>query len=305
MIGSRAVSAAAVLLLAGPAAAEPYELSDCPEVVVALEDPVEPNGTIGPEVAELACEKLRRLAPRFGVELTGRPMVRLMIADDAQTFHAHTGRGRMTQAIYSQRTGIITQPAKQIRRMHRIGRLGGLLAHELTHYLIDHQAGPHCPTWLHEGLAQHFEGRRPMGRGPTTSSELAALEVNWRLRGDPARTAWCYRQSLALVKRLLAATGEQKLLAALPELETAPHPLALRVGDRSLHRWLFPDEPPPRRAQRDRAEGRIEIQRGPARPAEEEQLTPLPLDQMLEQGRGGKPAGGEAPAARPDGDAAR
>ncbi len=305
LIGSRVALAAAVLLLAGPAAAEPYELSDCPEVVVALEDPVEPNGTIGPEVAELACEKLRALAPRFGVELTGRPMVRLMIADDAQTFHAHTGRGRHTQAIYSQRTGIITQPAKQIRRMHRIGRLGGLLAHELTHYLIDHQAGPHCPTWLHEGLAQHFEGRRPVGRGPTTSAELAALEINWRLRGNPARTAWCYRQSLALVERLLAASDEQKLLAALPELETAPHPLALRVGDRSLHRWLFPDEPPLRRRQRRQPARQIEIQRGPAKEQDEEQLTRLPLDQMIERGRGEKRAGDATPADEADADAER
>ncbi len=85
----------------------------------------------------------------------------------------------------------------------------------------------------------------------------------------------------------------------------SPHPLALRVGDRSLHRWLFPDEPPLRRRQRRQPARRIEIQRGPAKKQADEQLTPLPLDQMIERGRGEKQAGDATPADEAEADAAR
>ncbi len=282
---------------ASPARAEPYELSDCPEVTIVLEDPVEPDGTVGPKVAEMACEQLERLAPRFGLELTGHEMVRLMIADDPEAFHKHTGRGMRTQAIFSERTGIITQPAKNIRRMHRARQLGGLLAHELTHYLINQVAGQGCPMWLHEGLAQHFQGRPARGTGPTTPSQLAALELAWRAPKSAARTAWCYQQSLAVTRRLILAAGEAPLLAALPRLADGDVRWpALPIGDRSkevrtLRAWLFPDDPGPLPDASADPERQIEIIRGgQPRPAPEG-VTPLPLDQMLKGSKSGsKPA---------------
>lgn len=270
-----------VLCAVHPVRARPYELSDCSEVIVVLEDPVEPEGTVGPEVAEMACEQLKRLAPRFGLELTGREMVRLMIADDPDTFHKHTGRGMRTQAIFSERTGIITQPAKNIRRMHRTRQLDGLLAHELTHFLINEVAGRGCPMWLHEGLAQHFQGRPARGSGPSTPAQLAALELAWRGPKNAARTAWCYQQSLAVTRRLISTVGEGKLLGALPALADGVAWPALPIGDKTLRAWLFPADPgPPPGGQTD-PNHQVEIIRGGQPANAPEGVTPLPLDEML------------------------
>jgi hypothetical protein len=283
------LAALAICWLAEPATAEPYELSDCPEVIVVLEDPVEPDGTVGPAVAAQACQKLQELAPKFGLALTGAPMVRLMIADDPEAFTKHTGRGGMTQAIYSVRTGIITQPAKIIRRMHKSRQLGGLLAHELTHYLIHQTAGQRCPTWLHEGLAQWFEGRGAAPGGPASELELARLEMAWRAGGSPAQQAWCYRQSLALVARLLAKVPEQALTMALAELPELEDPLDLPVHSRPLRVWLFGDQI--RNDPDDQPHAtQVEILRGPdqAAGATEDGLTPLPLEEMLKQAQPAK-----------------
>ncbi len=277
------VALAGLLLAATPSAAEPYELSDCPEVIVVLEDPVEPDGSVGPKVAEIACEKLKELAPKFGLELTGKPMVRLMIADDPKTFHQHTGKGIFTQAIYSQRTGIITQPAKQIRRMHRRKSLGGLLAHELTHYLVGEIAGRRCPLWLNEGLAQWFEKRPIRPGGPTTELQLKKLEMTWRSNAPPRVRVWCYRQSLALTARLIEAVSEKSLLAALPALADLRDPLALPIQGKTMRAWLFPDaaDEPPDSGDDQR---QVEIIRGTDQP----KVTPLPLKEMLDKAKSKK-----------------
>ena len=282
-----AASLGLVLVLAAFAAqAEPYELSDCPEVVIVLEDPVEPDGTVGPKVAELACEKLRLLAPKFGVQLTGSEMVRLMIADDPDAFVKHTGRGRNTQAIYSDRTGIITQPAKQVRRMHKRKALGGLLAHELTHFLVNRVTDSRCPTWIHEGLAQWFEGRPSVGAGPASVAELMRLEAAWRVRGNLQMQMWCYRESLALMTRLMGVATEASVMAALPGLaEHTGNHLSLPLGEKTLRAHLFPDDPGPRAAEPPTSQ--IQVIRGKqgANSKADGKVTPIDLKSLMEKAK--------------------
>jgi hypothetical protein len=272
--------ALAVLLAAGAARAEPFRLSACPEVAVLLEDPVDENGEVGPKLAEIACQKLADLAPRFGLALEGQEMVQILIADDPRAFHERTGRTLSTGAVYSSRHGIVTQATKIVRRMWRHRELPGLLAHELTHYLVFQVAQGACPTWLNEGLAEHFGGERVRVAPPPDEATLQALEARWRAQGnipDPA----LYASSHAAVERLLKAAGEPALLRALPGLVGLGDPLSLRVGERSLRAWLFGgDDPGVEPAPADE----------PTDEPPEDGVTRLPLEEMLKQAKK-KPTG--------------
>jgi hypothetical protein len=274
--------AAAALLLFIPAgrAAEPFSIRECPEVLVRLEDPVDPHGEVGPKLAEIACQKLADLAPRFGVELTGQEMIQILISDDPRAFHARTGGTLATGAVFSSRQGIITQATKKVRQMWRHRELPGLLAHELTHFLVHRVAGPRCPMWLHEGLAVHFEGRAVRGEPPSDEAALAGLEALWRAMG-PTPDPRLYAMSHAAVAKVLQAAGEPTLLRALPGLQRLRDPLSLRVGDRSLRGWLF-DREEPGQAPGDQDEEDDEATRPPTPPPG---VTRLPLEDMLERAR--------------------
>jgi len=256
--------AAGLLLPAPTTEAEPFRLNACPEVSVWLEDPVDKDGEVGPKLAEIACQRLADLAPRFGLRLEGAEMVEILIADDPRAFHARTGRTLSTGAVYSSRHGIVTQATKIVRRMWRQRQLPGLLAHELTHYCVFQVTRGHCPAWLNEGLAEHFGGERLRAAPPPDEASLRAVELRWRADGripDPA----LYALSHAAVEKLLAAAGEAPLLQALPGLVGLEDPLALRVGARSLRGWLFDGDDPPAEAP----------------PGEEPGVTRLPLEEML------------------------
>jgi tetratricopeptide (TPR) repeat protein len=86
-----------------------------------------------------------------------------------------------------------------------------VLVHELTHAMIDAIAGRRVPAWLHEGLAEYFEGadpaaarRRLAAAGRTIP--LRALERSFaRLDGFEAQIA--YDESLLAVSVMLDRPG--------------------------------------------------------------------------------------------------
>lgn len=96
-----------------------------------------------------------------------------------------------------------------------------VLAHELTHAMITAIAPVGVPAWLHEGLAQHFEGRDPAAarrrlRATGRSIPLAGLEQSFtRLSAGDAVIA--YDQSLLAVQPMFdrAGFGWTRLLRAL------------------------------------------------------------------------------------------
>ena len=82
-----------------------------------------------------------------------------------------------------------------------------VLAHELTHAMIANLAPRGIPTWLHEGLAQHFEGDDPAAalrrlRAVGIVIPLRYLEGSFtQLTAEQAMVA--YDQSLVVVDALL------------------------------------------------------------------------------------------------------
>lgn len=112
--------------------------------------------------------------------------------------------------------GGVEQETPGLRRM---------LYHEYTHAVI-RAISARCPTWLHEGLAQYFEGRdidprqkeafKKMGQAGTLPP-LASLEGSFMgLSGNQA--AFAYTFSLSAVRYLVDTYGMYRIKILLEEL---------------------------------------------------------------------------------------
>jgi hypothetical protein len=86
-----------------------------------------------------------------------------------------------------------------------------VLIHELAHAVIDATGGSRVPAWLHEGLAQHFEGadvqaaRRRMRASPG-SIPLKDLERGFS-RLDSREAQMAYDESLLAASVMLDRPG--------------------------------------------------------------------------------------------------
>jgi hypothetical protein len=127
--------------------------------------------------------------------------------------------------------------------------LASVLSHELAHAFVRHASGDRAPGWLHEGLAQWWEGRRITrneihdafrGRSPHT---LGEMEGNLARRGDRAAARTNYIQALALVEYLIERHGSGSvacLVRDLGEGRSLAEALRLETGltpEELLRRW--------------------------------------------------------------------
>ena len=106
------------------------------------------------------------------------------------------------------------------------GFLPPLLRHEYVHAVLSRSIAAPLPGWLHEGLAQHFEGRnlqwatsvakRAAGAGALPA--LADLQTGFSGISNPEAAKAAYAYSLAFVEYLIAKRGAyaaQTFLAAM------------------------------------------------------------------------------------------
>jgi len=282
-------------------------LRDCKQVVATLEDPFARYGEeMGKLLLKMICKKMDKLAPVFGIELRDSEMLSVFIPEDMKSFNKLTGRGWYTLAVYSSKKGIITQPAKILKRLRRLGQLKRTLTHELVHWFIDRTVGPSCPMWLNEGLAQWFEGLRPEGKLFVSEGGIREMERRWRYGGVTiAQRRKDYLASLILVARLIRRTGEEPLLQNLKYLRNLKDPLALKVKGHTLRHWLFatdlpdlPDQPESNiTVQRDKEWEKelaeeiepnvhdFEKYRRQQKGQKEEGVTPLPIKDMVKKAK--------------------
>ena len=143
-----------------------------------------------------------------------------MILYSGQQFQEVTDAPGWSGGIYD---GKIRIPIGGIE--HETPGLKRILYHEYTHAVV-RAITPRCPTWLNEGLAQHFEGReidggqRAMlakiareGRLP----QLASLEGPFMgLNSGQASLAYLY--SLSSVRYMVDAFGMYRIKSVLEEL---------------------------------------------------------------------------------------
>jgi tetratricopeptide (TPR) repeat protein len=127
--------------------------------------------------------------------------------------------------------------------------LSAVLAHELAHAFIRHASADRAPGWLHEGLAQWWEGKRIpryevrddfRSRSPYT---LAEMEGNLARRADRSAARANYVQALALVEYLFERSGEGAvacLVRDLGEGQTFSEALRAETGltaDELFRKW--------------------------------------------------------------------
>jgi tetratricopeptide (TPR) repeat protein len=127
--------------------------------------------------------------------------------------------------------------------------LSSVLAHELAHALVRHVSADRAPGWLHEGLAQWWEGRRILRseireafRGHPAHT-LAEMEGNLARRSDRAAARTNYVEALALVEYLFERHGSGSvacLVRDLGEGRTLAEALRAETGltpDELIRRW--------------------------------------------------------------------
>jgi hypothetical protein len=102
--------------------------------------------------------------------------------------------------------------------------LAGVLSHELAHALVRASSRDHAPGWLHEGLAQWWEGKRiaraefrAIFRGSAPLS-LASMEGNLARRGDRAAARNNYIEALGVVEYLMQERGPGAVACVVQDL---------------------------------------------------------------------------------------
>jgi hypothetical protein len=114
--------------------------------------------------------------------------------------------------------------------MRRLGSpAGGVVAHELTHELLDQYVAPFgsgMPRWFHEGLAQYLAGDTYLGaREEDLLWRLAAkrlppfAELREHFPGDPDDLQAAYAQSYSYVAWLAREFGVAELLKAAKNVD--------------------------------------------------------------------------------------
>jgi hypothetical protein len=112
-----------------------------------------------------------------------------------------------------------------------------VLVHELTHAMLAKIASRNVPAWLHEGLAQHFDGNGAADAGRRLAAArilvpLAALNESFS-HLDVRQAVIAYDESAFAADALLARVGPQGLSVLLADLD-AGQPIA-----RAIERFGF------------------------------------------------------------------
>lgn len=143
-----------------------------------------------------------------------------------ETFQDITRAPAWTSAIYD---GRIRMPVGGLTRV--TPELDRELRHELTHSFVRQMTDGRCPTWLNEGLAQWFEGRRSGQDAQVLVAlyqqkkyiPLDDLEGSWMKFPTPV-AAYSYAWSLAAVESIIANSGMygiQRLFIRLKQEDSA------------------------------------------------------------------------------------
>lgn len=89
------------------------------------------------------------------------------------------------------------------------------LLHEFAHAVVQNRTAGRAPKWLHEGIAQLAEGRRPVVRRTRTTWDPvtldAAFEDDRRAEGGWTRVGTAYEAANRIVARLHREKGDEGL----------------------------------------------------------------------------------------------
>jgi tetratricopeptide (TPR) repeat protein len=167
------------------------------------------DAAIPPALVERAAESLaaaeRELSGFFGMRLPGRQPV---ILYEGRRYFALVSVPDWVSGAFDGKIRVTIDPGGGIS-----AELPMVLAHELAHAFVRRASRDRAPGWLHEGLAQWWEGKRMLpaelraalaGRAPGTLSEM---EGSLSRKPEPAAVRDAYVEALGLVEYLMLARG--------------------------------------------------------------------------------------------------
>lgn len=139
-----------------------------------------------------------------------RPALTVVIYDDAASFREATCGPSWSGAMFD--------GALRLNGATHPRQLPVAVRHESLHAQLAHVA-PRAPLWLHEGLAQHFQGQRPPELERTLSLmarqrtyvPFPSLEGSFVVIEDGQSARFAYHQSYAMIAAILDREGEGAL----------------------------------------------------------------------------------------------
>jgi tetratricopeptide (TPR) repeat protein len=181
-----------------------YAFSTAPHFNLRYGDEMDP--TLAAEIVDFLEERYWILADVL-MHAPEQPITVLLYPE--QQFRDVTQAPEQVAGLYD---GKIRVPLGGITRIDP--RSGRLLTHELTHAVVRSKTRGNCPRWLHEGLAQRFEGRK-VSRADRESI-LTMLEgidpSRWEAKG------FSYPAALSLVSHLESLRDIDGLVMLLDRL---------------------------------------------------------------------------------------
>jgi tetratricopeptide (TPR) repeat protein len=167
------------------------------------------DAALPPDVVQRAAESLaaaeRDLSGFFGIRLPGRQPV---ILYEGRRYFALVSVPDWVSGAFDGKIRVTVDPGGGAA-----ADLPMVLSHELAHAFIRRASRDRAPAWLHEGLAQWWEGKRMLpgelraALGGRTRGALSEIEAALSRKADPAAVREAYVEALGLVEYLALARG--------------------------------------------------------------------------------------------------
>jgi tetratricopeptide (TPR) repeat protein len=200
---------------------------------------------IPPAIVERIADRLaatyREQSDFFGTEL---PDAQIVILYAGRSYFSLVSVPDWVSGVFDGKIRVLLDPDGGLT-----DELSSVLAHELAHSFIRHASGDRAPGWLHEGLAQWWEGKRIpryeirndfRSRGPYSLSEM---EGNLAGRSDRTAARTNYVQALALIEYVVERHGSGAIACLVRDLgagRTFAESLRSETGltpDELFRRW--------------------------------------------------------------------
>lgn len=184
---------------------ERYQRSDAAHFTLKYDGQIA-GADLGAEILQYLEDEFSTMVNRF--DYYPRQPITVIVYPQRQ-FHEATLAERNVGGLFD---GKIRVPIAGLKRLDSKAR--AVLIHELTHAFVSGKSRGAAPRWLHEGLAQHVEGRT------TPAAVGRSLAEEYRSLGDKAAwgTRFSYPSSLSFVGHLIEHERFFRILDALESM---------------------------------------------------------------------------------------
>ena len=178
------------------------------------------DAAVSPEEAQRAEayleQEYRHQSPFFATEFSSPQVV---ILYSGRAFFSLVSVPDWVSGVFDGKIRISLDPDRGLTP-----QLQNVLSHELAHAMIRQVSADRAPGWLHEGLAQWWEGKRLLrsefrqAMGGHSPYSLAQMEGNLARKPDRPTARANYAEALGLIEYLVAERGMGSIMCLLHDL---------------------------------------------------------------------------------------